>query len=88
MTTMEAAETERDLRHLLAEAQHRPVTVAVTVADAEGRPVVILSMAEYDRLRRRDRQVFRTEDASEELIAAIFAAEPPAHTAAYDHEVP
>ena len=54
------------------EAMQRPVGVqrhGVT-------RVVMLSLREYERLKRRDRQVIRTEDLDEDTIEAILSAEP------------
>ena len=48
---------------------------------------VLLSAEEYHRLKRRDRQVFRTGELSEADISAIIAAEAPAEAADFDHEV-
>lgn len=48
---------------------------------------VLLSAQEYHRLKRRDRQVFRIGELSEADLAAIAAVEPPAETAAFDHEL-
>ncbi|MEM8986687.1 MAG: type II toxin-antitoxin system Phd/YefM family antitoxin [Pseudomonadota bacterium] len=49
---------------------------------------VLLSAEEYHRLKRRDRQVFRTGELSDADLAAIAAAEPPAEAAAHDDEYP
>ncbi len=38
--------------------------------------VVMLSLHEYERLKRRDRQVIRTEDLDDETLDAILSAEP------------
>ncbi len=38
--------------------------------------VVMLSLKEYERLKRRDRQVIRTEDLDDETLEAILNAEP------------
>lgn len=48
----------------------------------EGRDgLVLLSAAEYDRLKRRDRRVVRLEDFTEEEMALIAKAEVPAEYA-------
>lgn len=51
------------------------------------RRLVMLSVEEYERLKQRDRDVVRTQDLSEDEIARIAATEPPAESAAFDHEV-
>ena len=38
--------------------------------------VVMLSLHEYERLKRRDRQVILTEDLDDETLEAILTAEP------------
>jgi len=38
--------------------------------------VVMISLKEYERLLRRDRQVIRTEDLDDETLDAILNAEP------------
>ena len=39
--------------------------------------VVMISLKEYERLLRRDRQVIRTEDLDDETLDAILSAEIP-----------
>lgn len=48
---------------------------------------VLLSAQEYQRLKRRDRQVFRVGELSEQDMGAIAAARAPAETAAFDNEI-
>ena len=38
--------------------------------------VVMISLKEYERLLRRDRQVLKTEDLDDETLAAILSAQP------------
>jgi hypothetical protein len=45
------------------------------------------SAEEFKRLKRRDREVLRSEDLTEADLEAIRKAEPPAEAAAFDHEV-
>lgn len=47
--------------------------------------VVMLSLKEYERLLRRDRQVLLVRDLDEETIEAIRNAEIPAESRALDH---
>ena len=52
-----------------------------------GRPqMVMLSPAEYERLRRQDRRVYSTTQLPASLRAAIAAAKPSSKAAAYNHE--
>ena len=46
-----------------------------------------LVAAEYQRLKRRDREVFTLTDVPEEIVEGVRAARAPAEAAAFDHEV-
>lgn len=65
------------------EAQREPVVIMKHNREH----AVIVSAAEYKRLKRRDRLVFRTGDLSEADIAAIRVAAAPVEAAAFDDEV-
>ena len=49
--------------------------------------LVILSVDEYERLKRRDRQALAVEELSDAEIEAIRRAEPPAEAEQHDHEL-
>ena len=49
--------------------------------------LVMVSAAEYDRLKRRDRRVVRAEDLTDEELALIAEAEYPAGHAHLDAEL-
>ncbi|MEE8272804.1 MAG: type II toxin-antitoxin system Phd/YefM family antitoxin [Alphaproteobacteria bacterium] len=49
--------------------------------------VVVLAAEEYYRLKRRDREVLRVEDLTQEDLEAIAQARPSAESAKFDHEV-
>jgi PHD/YefM family antitoxin component YafN of YafNO toxin-antitoxin module len=49
--------------------------------------LVMVSAAEFDRLKRRDRQVFRAEDLPDEILDLIAKAEVPAEFAYLDDEL-
>ncbi|CAM3189703.1 Antitoxin [Sphingomonas antarctica] len=54
------------------EAMQRPVGI-----QRHGRTrIVMISLNEYERLKRRDRQVFLTTDLDDETLDAILTAEP------------
>ena len=65
------------------QAQREPVLV--TKHNREH--TVLLSAQEYHRLKRRDRQVFRTGELPDADIAAIAAATAPPAAAEFDHEL-
>jgi hypothetical protein len=47
---------------------------------------VMISVEEYHRLKRRDRQVLAAWEFPPQRLEAIRRAEPPAEAAAFDHE--
>jgi prevent-host-death family protein len=62
--------------------QTEPVCV-----QSHGRPqMVLLSPAEYERLRRQDRRVYATDQLPVSLRAAIAAAKPSKDAAAFNAE--
>jgi prevent-host-death family protein len=78
-----AGEVQRHFALWQDRALTRPVAVT-----SRGRPrVVMLSVEEYERLRRRDRQALRVEDLPDELVDAIAASEPPEEARRFDGEV-
>jgi Antitoxin Phd_YefM, type II toxin-antitoxin system len=64
-------------------ALSEPVTITKNGRDR----LVVLSVEEYNRLKRRDRQVIAAGDLSEADIAALRGAEPPPESAAFDAEL-
>ena len=49
--------------------------------------LVMISAAEYDRLKRRDRQVFSAEDLPDNVLELIARAEAPPEAAGFDDEL-
>ncbi|TCZ53903.1 type II toxin-antitoxin system Phd/YefM family antitoxin [Roseicella aquatilis] len=83
MLKVPAAEAQRNFGLYQDKALTQPVAIT-----RNGRPrTVLISIEEYERLKRRDRQVMRTEDMSQDLADAIMAAEPPEASKQFDHEV-
>ena len=68
---------------LTDKALSEPVTIT---RDGRDR-LVLLSVEEYDRLKRRDRRVRRIEDFTAEEMEAIAKAEVPAEYAYLDEEL-
>ena len=63
--------------------QSEPVCV-----ESHGRPqMVMLSPVEYERLRRQDRRVYKTDELPESLRAAISKARPSRAAAKFNDEV-
>ena len=82
MLRVGAAEAQRNFGLYQDKAQVQPVAIT-----RHGRPrTVIISIEEYERLKRRDRQVLMTEQMPQQLAYVILNAEPPADTKRYDGE--
>ncbi len=82
MITVTAVEFQRHFGRYQDVALTEPIAIT-----RNGRErIVMLSVDEYHRLKKRDRQVLALEDFTESDLTAIQAAEPPAEAAAYDHE--
>jgi prevent-host-death family protein len=78
-----AAELQRNIGRYQDIALTQPVVVT-----RNGRErTVIISIEEYRRLKRYDREVLGPEDFSEEDLAAIERAEPPASSKEFDREL-
>lgn len=83
MLKVGAAEAQRNFGLYQDKALTQPVAIT-----RNGRArTVMISIEEYERLKRRDRQVFRTEDAPQEIVDAILNAEIPEDAKQFDHEV-
>jgi len=77
-----AAEFQRNIGRYTDAAMTQPV-----VMTRNGRErTVTLSIEEYRRLKRRDRQVLSIDDLTEEDVAAIEASEPSAEAEQFNHE--
>ncbi len=68
---------------LADQALSEPVTITKNGRDR----LVVMSAAEYARLKRRDRHVVRAEDFSDEELALVEASEAPAEYAHLDKEL-
>ncbi|MBR0670533.1 MULTISPECIES: type II toxin-antitoxin system Phd/YefM family antitoxin [Acetobacterales] len=83
MLKVPAAEAQRNFGLYQDKALTQPVAIT-----RNGRPrTVLLSIEEYERLKRRDREVMRSEDMPQDLAEAILKAEPPEESKRFDHEV-
>ena len=83
MQRITSREFQRNFGRCQDEALREPLAITRNGRDR----LVILSVDEYERLKRRDRQVLAVEELSDAEIEAIRRAEPPAEAARYDHEV-
>ena len=78
-----AADFQQKFGSIAESAMSEPVTITRGGRDE----LVLLSAAEYDRLKRRDRRVVRLEDFTEEEMALIAKAEVPAEYGHLDAEL-
>ena len=80
MIRVTAAEFQKNIGRYQDVALTEPVTVTRNGRDR----TVVLSVEEYQRLKRRDREVLGLDDFTQGDLDAIRAAEPPAETAEPD----
>jgi prevent-host-death family protein len=78
-----AAEFQRNIGRYQDLALTQPVTITRNGRDR----TVLISTEEYQRLRRRDRQVLALEDFTDADIAALAQSRPPQEAAAFDDEM-
>jgi PHD/YefM family antitoxin component YafN of YafNO toxin-antitoxin module len=82
MVKVSSGELQRKIGYIQDLALVEPVTITNNGRDR----LVMMSVEEYRRLKRRDREVLGLEDFSEDDLEAIRSAEPAAEAAAFDHE--
>jgi prevent-host-death family protein len=78
-----SADFQRQFGALSDKALTEPLTITRNGRDR----LVLLSIEEYERLKRRDRRVVRLEDFTEEEMALIAKADVPAEHAHLDAEL-
>ena len=83
MIKVSAAEFQRNIGRYQDVALTQPVGVTRNGQER----TVLISMEEYNRLRRRDRRVMGLDDFTESDIAALEATKAPADTKAFDGEM-
>lgn len=82
MLKISSSELQRQIGAQLDAAQREPIMIA-----SNGRErAVLLSVEEFRRLKRRDREVLDVGEMTDDDLAAIRAAEPPAEASRFDHE--
>ena len=83
MQRVTSREFQRNFGRCQDEALKAPLAITRNGRDR----LVILSVDEYERLKRRDHQALAVEELSNAEIEAISRAEPPAEAAQHDHEL-
>lgn len=83
MIKVSSGELQRKIGHFQDMALVEPVTITNNGRDR----LVMMSVEEYRRLKRRDRQVMGLEDFSEADVEALRKVKPSVAASAFDHEV-
>jgi prevent-host-death family protein len=83
MVKISSAEFQKNFGRYQDVALKEPVTVTRNGRDR----VVMLSVDEYQRLKRRDRRVMTASDFTQDDIAAIERANPPSDATHFDREL-
>ena len=83
MQRVTSREFQRNFGRFQDEALKSPLSITRNGRDR----LVVLSIEEYERLKRRDRRALAVEELSDAEIEAIGRAEPPSEAERYDHEV-
>jgi prevent-host-death family protein len=76
-----------DLRKQFGRVADRALSEPVIITRNGRDGLVLMSVEEYDRLKRRDRRVVRLEDFADEEMALIAQAEVPAEYADLDGDL-
>ena len=83
MITVSVAEFQKRFGRFREATQREPVAVT-----SHGRnSVVLVSAAEYERLKRQDRQALYVWELDEGELKDLATAEPPPEAAEFDHEI-
>jgi prevent-host-death family protein len=77
------ADVQKQFESVADQTLTEPVTIT---RDGRDR-LVLMSVEEYDRLKRRDRRVVRLEDFTDEEMALVAQADVPADYACLDDEL-
>lgn len=81
--SVSSVEASKAFGRISRQALAAPITITHHGHDS----LVLMSAAEYQRLKSRDRQVYTVDDVPDEIANAIRTARAPAEAAAFDHEV-
>ena len=79
--------TSADFQRKIGHYQDRALVEPVMVTRNGRERVVLISADEFKRLKRRDREVLRSDELTDADMAAIAAAEVPAEYAHLDAEL-
>jgi prevent-host-death family protein len=83
MQTVTSSDVAKNFAAFIDRAKREPILVT-----AYGRPqIVMMSVEEYERLRRLDQRAIATAELPQDMCRAIAAAEAPSEAARFNHEV-
>lgn len=80
--TVSSVEASKAFDRISRQALVAPVTIAHHGHDC----LVLMSVAEYQRLKSRDRQAYTLEDVPDEIADAVRAARAPVGSTEFDDE--
>jgi PHD/YefM family antitoxin component YafN of YafNO toxin-antitoxin module len=81
--TVSSVEASKSFGRISRQALVTPITITHHGHDS----LVLMSAAEYQRLKSRDRQVYALDDVPDEIAEAVRAARAPSGATEFDHEV-
>lgn len=81
--TVSSVEASKAFGRISRQALIAPLTITHHGHDS----LVLMSAEEYQRLKKRDREVFTLAEVPEEIAEAVRAARAPAEADAFNHEV-
>mgnify|MGYP001050325352 CR=1 FL=1 len=81
--SVSSVEASKAFGRISRQALAAPLTITHHGHDS----LVLMSAAEYQRLKRRDRQVYTLDEVPDEIADGVRAARAPAEAAAFDNEV-
>lgn len=79
--------TATDFQNAVGRYSDKALSEPVTITKQGRDHLVLLSAEEYERLRRDGRGVGLAGDISDEMLAAVMAAQAPEAASVFDHEV-
>lgn len=82
-TRVTASQFEQAFGALSDKARREPVVITRHGEDS----LVVMAAEEWERLKRRDRQVLGLDDFTNADLAALEDSRPPAEAKAFDHEI-
>lgn len=81
--SVSSVEASKAFGRISRQALVAPLTITHHGRDS----LVLMSAAEYERLKSYNRQVYTLDDVPDEIVNAVRTARAPVEAAAFDHEV-